>query len=564
MSLAPSKELEEVNELINKRLKQLTDTKKILTLGKSQAELVLSTFAKELSNFINIAFSSDAEYFTNEIEKINSRMLQDVPLEALNATTINGVMHERFKNLAAAVLNSDYVADFMMAATKHGCELLKTDAEEATGSINTLSAFMSKHCLELADYLDNIAENPESDLFTKISQNSELIQSSGSDILNKLMRGVNDIISTNYVSQNNASNISDACQNFISLLGTLEGKNPALSWLNIAENIQSSLAIAEAGINNLNDSCENIPNIAETLPDINMSELLQESFDKLLNAGISVSNLAKQIITHARSGNADSLIMGINNSITQAHFIKGYTEAMAKESLKASKALPIEHDNALQALKSGFDSFLSTFPNDSFRILKNDVNTIADITKNLMTDVKQTNRKQRPTASEILDIGSRIATKSSEIVNHVADLITSASAFQPIISEIATQALNALRSIGEAPLDALSRGKVLTFTKTLTNPAMLTKIGQCQEAIATAMKEPDISSAERGMLITLLDYVSGEAERELLDQFVNDITMQKSMAVQGIDKYIKEILEPRQRLLEKYRQAKNQRSGGNN
>jgi len=89
---------------------------------------------------------------------------------------------------------------------------------------------------------------------------------------------------------------------------------------------------------------------------------------------------------------------------------------------------------------------------------------------------------------------------------------------------------------------------------------MLTRIGQTQEALREIMAMKDITSQELSMLTTLLDFVNGEYERELMLNFVSDLDLQNGLAITSIDKYIDEILAPKQRLLDEYQKVKAARS----
>ena len=81
---------------------------------------------------------------------------------------------------------------------------------------------------------------------------------------------------------------------------------------------------------------------------------------------------------------------------------------------------------------------------------------------------------------------------------------------------------------------------------------LLTKIGRCQEAIHAAMSVPGISAAEQGMLITLLDFVSTQNDREYMNAFVSDLDLQKSLSLKGYEDYKKQVLDPMLFVLSNY------------
>ncbi len=555
-----SQQVLEVKGLIDKRVGQLKQTQRVLTFGKSKTELVLQEFTNELNSFVSILTSSDFDFLANEIEKIHTQKLSDVPIKELSQITAVGAMHDKFKTLTASVLNSNYVPEFFRGIVKEGCDLVAAEGNALISEVDKIKNAMTAHVGEITDYLNNIDLDANKDFVNKILNNSENIIADSRGLYTKIIKLFNNVKKTNAFSNNTIDEILANAEQLITSFGTENAKNPAIAACNIRQYL-SAVNEVEYKVNNLKSYSDNLQGFKNSFTNLNLSKMMQDSFGKILANGQQVINLAQTAIGAAESGDPGALTQSVKNIVSQVSYIKGMLGQMGKRNLKNAVPALSDLEAEFESLKATAKNFIDTFPNEALRIFKNDISTIVKITEDLAKSVNSLNSGKRTGISDVLTIGARISQKASEVTVHVANLLTAVNGFTPTVSEKAINAIEALKKVAPTPLEAMAKGNMLTFTRAMDNPALLTKIGACQQAINDAMKDPNITTTELGMLTTLLDFINGEHQRELMDMFVSDLDLQKSMAVQSLELYIKEILEPKKRLLDEYIKAVSARKG---
>lgn len=548
---APPKEVSAVRGLLARRKEQLEDARRILTLGQSDYKLTLKNFSESVAGFSAMAQSSEGKLLRSEIEKLQLTNIQPIPQELVSGNESVAMMHNKFRALTGAIFNSDYMPDFFAGMVKQGCDLIAAEANGFISQMNELTAFVKQHANEICGYLDNLNAGNAVDMVTKIANSANEITAKSQDMYLQLVKTFNSAKATNGFSDTMLDSVMQQADSLINLFGTDFGKNPAMSSANF-RNYQGMLTDINYKANSLIDYGTNLPSMVDKIENIDVNKIYDENFSQILSNGNKLISTARSAISAAQSNNAQALVQSVKGIISQATFIKGQLGQLKKRSIKDI----VQNGSALasqfNSLVAVAQNFATNFPKEAMRIFQNDVNTIMSITNDLARSVSSLNRKKRPTSQEVAAIAQRLEDKNTQVVLHVGDLISGVNGFNVPISEQATSAINALKSAAPTPMDSLARGNVLTFTKAIDNPAMLTRIGQCQEAIREAMTMPGITSQEFSMLTTLLDYVNGEYERELLTNFISDLDLQTSMAVTGIDKYVDEVLSPKQRLLEQY------------
>lgn len=555
-----SQEVLQVKGLIDKRIGQLKQVQRVLTFGKSQTELVLKEFTDSLNEFVSILNSSDVNFLANEIEKIHTQTLSEIPIRELDSITAVGTMHNKFKALTASVLNSEYLPDFFQGIVKEGCDLIAAEGDNLVSGITSLKNSVTSHINEIANYLNSVEADSSKDFVNKILNNTDQIINDSQQMYTRMIKLINNIKATNGFSNNVIDEIMTNAESLINNFGTEGVKNPAIAFNNIRSYL-SAVDEIDYKINSLKSYGSDLQNMKSSFENLDISKVMHESFGKIINNGSRVLSLAQSAIDAAKSGNAQALTQSVNAVISQVSYIKGMLGRMSKQNIKNVIPAFSEIESEFNNLKNTALNFVNTFPNEALRIFKNDIKTIVKVTEDLAKNISNLNAGKRPSIANILTIGTRIAQKSSEITVHIGDLLTAVKSFKPTFSEPALNAIAALKKVAPTPMEAMVKGNLLTFTRSLDNPALLTKIGACQQAINDAMKDPNITTTELGMLTTLLDFVNGEHTREIMDMFVTDLDLQKSMAVQSLDLYIKEILEPKKRLLDEYIKLVTNRKG---
>jgi len=553
------KEVTEVKGIISRRLDALKDTKRVLTMNKGDYNLTLKNFSDSVASFSEMAQSSEGKLLKSEIENLQLTKLQPIPPELMSGQESVAMMHNKFKALTGAIFGSDNLPDVFAGIIKQGCDSVAAEANALISEMADMTAFFKTHVDEICGYLDNINTGNAISMVSKILNSANEINSVSQNMYLNLVKTFNNAKSVNGFSDSALDNIMQQADSLINMLGTEAGKNPAMSSVNF-RNYADSLADINYKANNLVAYGEALPGMPDALSNIDINKIYNDNFSNILSSGNSLISMAKNAVNAAESNNAQALTQSVQSIIAQASFIKGQLGQLKKRNIKNIIATGSELLNNFNALAATAENFAKNFPNEAMRIFENDINTIINVTNNLAKSFSSLNRKKPPTSEEMRKIAERLEDKNTQVALHVGELIMGVNGFSAPISQQAVSAIAALKATAPTPLDALARGNVLTFTKTVDNPAMLTRIGQTQEALREIMAMKDITSQELSMLTTLLDFVNGEYERELMLNFVSDLDLQNGLAITSIDKYIDEILAPKQRLLDEYQKVKAARS----
>jgi len=556
----PPKEVLSVRGLVARRMEQLEDSKRILTMGQSDYKLTLKSFSDSVASFSEMAQSSEGKLLKSDIEKLQLTSLQPIPPELASNQESVAMMHNKFRALTGAIFSGDHMPDFFAGIVKQGCDLIAAEANGLISQMNELTAFVKQHANEICGYLDKLNAGNAVDMVTKIVNSAEEITAKSQDMYLQLVKTFNSAKATNGFSDTMLDSVMQQADSLINLFGTDFGKNPAMSSANF-RNYESMLTDINYKANSLIDYGTNLPTMADKIENIDINKIYDENFSQILANGNKLISTAKSAINAAENNNAQALVQSVKSIISQATFIKGQLGQLKKRGIKGILQGGGDLVNQFNSLVATAQNFANNFPKEAMRIFQNDINTIMGITNDLAKSVNSLSRKKRPTSQEVAAIAQRLEDKNTQVTLHVGDLIAGVNGFNVPISEPATAAINALKATAPTPMDSLARGNVLTFTKAIDNPAMLTQIGQCQEAIREAMIMPGISAQEFSMLTTLLDYVNGEYERELMTSFISDLDLQTSMAVTGIDKYADEVLSPKLRLLYQYEKLRASKGG---
>ena len=545
-------EVMELQGLIDKRLSQLNQVKTILNLGGSDFDLVMQDFSNALSSFTSFITNSDADFIKGELEALQKTSLSSIPVAELEGSTAIAAMHNKFKSLTASVMSSNYLPDFFQQIVKDGCDKINSECSDTIGKITTLKNNITAHAEDIKAYLDSVENNPEIDMPQKILANKDVIINDSRDMYLKMVKMFNNIKETNNFSDSLMDGVISKAESLVANLGSIQSKNPAIAASSL-DGFLAELDDTQFKLENLKDYGSKLPQMADEFSNLDLSDILRENFSNILSNGNRVLRLANSAITSAESGNGQGLIQSVKEILTQVSYIKGQLGQMQKRKIKDILPTGSQIESDFNALKTAADNFTQTFPEEAMRILQSDINSIISITRQLAEPISNLARRRRPSSSEIDTITNRIGTKASDITSHMAGLITAVNAFPAGVASIATNAISALKAIAPTPMEQLAKGNVLSFKKTLDNPMLLTKIGACQESINQAMADPEIGAVELGMLTTLLDFVNGEFEREMMTNFISDFDLQKSIAIKGVDDYVTEILTPKKQLLERYK-----------
>lgn len=553
------KEVTEVKGIISRRLDALKDTKRVLTMNKGDYNLTLKNFSDSVASFSEMAQSSEGKLLKSDIENLQLTKLQPIPPELISGQESVAMMHNKFKALTGAIFGSDNLPDVFAGIIKQGCDSVAAEANALISEMNEMTSFFKTHVNEICSYLDNINTGNAISMVSKILNSANEINSATQSMYLNLVKTFNNAKSVNGFSDTALDSIMQQADSLINMLGTEAGKNPAMSSVNF-RNYADSLAAINYKASNLIAYGEALPSMPDALSSIDINKIYNDNFSNILSSGNSLISMAKNAVNAAENNNAQALTQSIQSIISQASFIKGQLGQLKKRNIKNIIATGSELLNNFNALAATAENFAKNFPNEAMRIFENDINTIINVTNNLAKSFGSLNRKKPPTSEEMRKIAERLEDKNTQVTLHVGELIMGVNGFSAPISQQAVSAIAALKATAPTPLDALARGNVLTFTKTIDNPAMLTRIGQTQEALREVMVMKDITSQELSMLTTLLDFVNGEYERELMLNFVSDLDLQNGLAITSIDKYVDEILAPKQRLLDEYQKVKAARS----
>lgn len=543
-------EVSEVKSLIDKRLKSLSQVKKILTLGGDESAVILNSFVRTLSGFNAIINSTEKNFIKQELESIAHPKIREIPVAEINSSMALSVMHDKFKNLTAAIFSSDFVPDFFRDILHEGCKNTINASQQFMSDIQNVSDLVSTHALEISGYLDMIKNTPSKDLPSMLTSEGPAIIKQSQDMYAKVIKLFNNVKRTNSFNSDFISSIisdSDALiDKFISM-----GKSPATA----AHNIQSVLGV----IKELDFQAENIKSFAsntqkfgDEFRSLDLNKLLEGNFKSLLGSANNIIKQSQQAVASAKSGNHTALIQSVKNIISNLSNLKGQVSSVKEGKLKDIFNLDSTLLNDFSNLKTQADSFVNNFPNEVFRSFKADVTAVVKITEDLLKPLSMLNSKMRPDINSLLSIGDRIINKANSIISHTANFVNTLGGFSKSNNKDSQTAIAALKKSAPTPLESLMKGNVSTFKKSLDNPMLLTKIGQCQVAINDSMTKPGMTAAKLSKLNAILSFVNGEQEREVMTNFVSDLDLQKSLAVVGIDEYINEIIMPQQKLLQEY------------
>ena len=550
MSIVPP-EVKEVNELLQKRIKQLKQVKTVLSLGGSDFDVVLDSFSKALTTFSGILNTADAAFVQAELFGIHSELIEPVPVEEIEGAHAIAAMHGKFKSLVGAVFNSDYLPDFFQDVIKDGTDIIASDSLSVIDKIKQMKELIINHATDLENYLDHIAAHPEDSVPDKIINQAAALKNNSTSMYLEVVKLFNNMSVTNDFSIQNAQRVMAYGQELLAILGNASGKNTSVSTKSL-ENMETLLQEAEFGLNDLKSYATNMQTIDAQTKAIGMAKMYEDSFRQILTRGREILDLTSGAVTAAKAGDSAKLTQAVTLIMKDVAYIQGQVGQFSKKNLKDIIQVGGSFAGELATLKNQLSNFVNNFPDEDFRILSNDIKTLLDVTKKLNLPVGLLPRGKRPSSSEVNTIKNRIDTKSDSIISHVGDLISSVTQITQSGNAMAATALGALKAIGKSPIAKLSLGDAIFFTKALDNPMYLTKIGACQEAITKAMRRNGIGAVELSMLSTLLDYVAGENEREMYSNFISDLDLQKSLAIKSVDNQIKTQLNPKKLLLDQY------------
>jgi len=541
----------EVKSLIGKRLTHLGKVKKTLTLGTSQADLVIKSFVDSMSAFTAITGGLNMNFVKGSLEAIQKTSLAPIPVSEIEGNPAIAVMHNKFKNLTAAIFSDSYMPDFLRNIIKLGCD---NTINSGNGFITNMAGLVSSidsHAAEIANYLNVIKDAPEKDMPRKIAENGPAIVSSAQGLYLSTVKLFNSVKNTNAVSAELSNTIMSQADELVNLMGTEGSANPAISRVNVQEYLKTVSTIDDQ-INGLKQYGENLKTFKEEFSNLDVNKLLNDNFKNILSNGSQVITMANHAVNAAKSGNISALTQSVKSIMGQVTYLKGQVGQLSVSSLKDVFASDLPLLNDFNNLKAQAENFVNNFPNEILRSFKADINAVVGMTDNLLKSVGLTNSGKRPSASDILSIAGRIGTKSNAIISHTSDFISAVSTFKGSENDKAATALSALKAVAPTPMEALAKGNVSTFKKSLDNPMLLTKIGACQEEISKAMQIASLTAQELSKLNTLLSFVNGEAEREMMTNFVSDLDLQNSMAITGIDDIVTDTVMPMQRTLEQF------------
>lgn len=532
-----------VRKYIDRRLDLLEQSKRLLSLATDSAELLLKDFTNVLSSFNSLLKPVDVKFFKTEMEKLYTDMIQPIPWEDMGGIDFISSIHGKFKLLTQAAMSNDQVGNFFHHLIKEGNAELGTAIQDFKDEMDSVKADVDNHVEELRSYLDEVRADPEKAIKAKLGANSEEIYSKAENMYLNIVKTYNSLKTKKDFSNNVASSISSAVDEIQTLMGTVDGKNTAVS-LKSFEGILSKNTSLESRFNSIFDHIETLKNADDNfLQNVNYGDLLDDSFKQILSKGRQVLTHAKAIGQIAEGGDINKIVESVASVTKTLPFIKGIVENAKTRNL-TEKILEASPNKAMfDAMKTQLQAIVK--PEEQFKRIKNDIQALVATTKNSIEGIF--------TGDNVLvTLKDRINSNISD-VKGIMDTVTSAlDGFSPEIGSFAKTALAALKKVAPTPLQELMRGDAESFAKSLLNPNAMTEIGRCQEQLSQMLREGAMTTLQTARATVLMNFVNGEYTRELMAGFLNDRDLQKSIALKGINSYVEKDLKPIKNVLEAF------------
>lgn len=558
-NLKAGQDVTEVRSLIDKRMSQLNQTKQTLNVRDSSSNLVLKSFTNDLLSFseslISNVSSSSIETLANDLEAIHMQSLSEIPITELNNITANGYMHSRYKALLTAIAASDYYPEFIQGALHEGCADNAAESKALAEEITAVSNEAYEYGQELADYLAAAEASQELSFAASIAANKEQLSSNSRELYLSIIKLINNVNNTNAVSATQTNSLINQADILLASLGTKGATNPALLATADVANGSSvnTMAALDHRISSLLAFADNMQNFEAGVQSLDLSKVLATTFQNMLDNGQKVIMLTDAASEAAVTDSSSGLAIAVSDIISRVSYIKGLVGQLSSQAAESVFTPDSPLVEGLGALKAEAKDFSENFPSEAYTRLKSDVATLANQAEKAASSNNSNNSSNNSaSAADIAVISERIKTNGAIVSRHLDSFSGSLGSFPGIENADALNALNAIKKTAPSPYESLKQGNMLSFTQSLDNPALLTKVGECQQAIHNAMQDPEITTVELGMLTSLLDYINGESNREIMDAFVSDSDLQRSLASQSIDTYISEVLEPQIKLLDTY------------